>query len=222
MKREREQERASSKIRRKWENCGVRQVMMWKLMGLDLTMSINFPGGSDGKTSAYNASLVAQRLKRLSAMWETWVLSLGREDSLENKMVTHSMKNPMDRGAWWGIVHGVTKNWTWLSNFTHSLIMWENQIRSLGGKDPLEKEMATHSSTLAWKIPWEEPGRLQSMRSQRVDTTERLYLLTIGTKDERKQIRRPKMTPVVGNANFEKVENQRSIKDSNEDLRREL
>ena len=82
--------------------------------------------------------------------------------------------------------------------------------------------MATHSSTLAWKIPWEEPGRLQSMRSQRVDTTERLYLLTIGTKDERKQIRRPKMTPVVGNANFEKVENQRSIKDSNEDLRREL
>ena len=51
------------------------------------------------------ASLVAQRLKRLPAMWETWVRSLGRED-------------------------------------------------------PLEKEMATHSSTLAWRIPWrEEPGR---------------------------------------------------------------
>ena len=42
-------------------------------------------------------------------------------------------------------------------------------IRSLGLEDPLEKEMATHSSTLAWKIPWtEEPGRLQSMGSQRV------------------------------------------------------
>ena len=38
----------------------------------------------------------------------------------------------------------------------------------LGGEDPLEKEMATHSSTLAWKILWEKPGRLQSMGSQRV------------------------------------------------------
>ena len=60
------------------------------------------------------ASLVAQMVKRLSAMRETWVRSLGRED-------------------------------------------------------PLEKEMATHSSTLAWKILWtEEPGRLRSMGSKRV------------------------------------------------------
>ena len=60
------------------------------------------------------ASLVAQRLKRLPPMWETWVRSLGRED-------------------------------------------------------PLEKEMATHSSILAWRIPWtEEPGGLQSTGSQRV------------------------------------------------------
>ena len=45
----------------------------------------------------------------------------------------------------------------------------ETQVRSLGQEDPLEKEMATHSSTLAWRIPWtEEPGRLQSMGSQRV------------------------------------------------------
>ena len=47
--------------------------------------------------------------------------------------------------------------------------MWETWVWSLGGEDPLEKEMAPHSSTLAWKIPWtEEPGRLQSMGSQRV------------------------------------------------------
>ena len=47
--------------------------------------------------------------------------------------------------------------------------MWETRVQSLGQEDPLEKEMATHSSTLAWKIPWtEEPGRLQSMESQRV------------------------------------------------------
>ena len=44
--------------------------------------------------------------------------------------------------------------------------MW---VRSLGQEDPLEKGIATHSSTLAWEIPWtEEPGRLQSMGSQRV------------------------------------------------------
>ena len=47
--------------------------------------------------------------------------------------------------------------------------MSETQVRSLGWEDPLEKEMATHSRTLAWNIPWtEEPGRLQSMGSQRV------------------------------------------------------
>ena len=47
--------------------------------------------------------------------------------------------------------------------------MRETQVQSLGWEDPLEKEMATHSSTPAWKIPWtEEPGRLQSMGSQRV------------------------------------------------------
>ena len=47
--------------------------------------------------------------------------------------------------------------------------MLETQVRSLGREDPLEKEMVTHSSTLAWRIPWtEEPGRLQSTGSQRV------------------------------------------------------
>ena len=47
--------------------------------------------------------------------------------------------------------------------------MWETWVRSLGQKDPLEKKMATHSSILAWRIPWmEEPGRLQSTGSQRV------------------------------------------------------
>ena len=45
----------------------------------------------------------------------------------------------------------------------------ETWVQSLGQEDPLEKEMATHSSTLAWKIPWmEDPGRLQSMESQRI------------------------------------------------------
>ena len=70
------------------------------------------------KVQAIWASLVMQRLKRLPAMWETWV-------------------------------------------------------RSLGGEDPIEKEMASHSSILAWRIPWpEEPGELQSMVSQESDMTE--------------------------------------------------
>ena len=47
--------------------------------------------------------------------------------------------------------------------------MWETWVQSLGWEDSLEKKMASHSSTLAWKIPWtEEPGRLQSMESKRV------------------------------------------------------
>ena len=47
--------------------------------------------------------------------------------------------------------------------------MQETRVQSLGWEDPLEKEMAIHSSTIAWKIPWtEEPGRLQSMGSQKV------------------------------------------------------
>ena len=47
--------------------------------------------------------------------------------------------------------------------------IWETQVPSLGREDPLEKEMATHSSILAWRIPWrEEPGRQQSTGSQRV------------------------------------------------------
>ena len=53
--------------------------------------------------------------------------------------------------------------------------MWETQVRSLGWEDPLEKEMVTHSSILAWRIPWtEEPGGLQSMGYKESDVTGRL------------------------------------------------
>ena len=51
----------------------------------------------------------------------------------------------------------------------HLSTMRETRVPALGQEDPLEKEMAVHSSTIAWKIPWtEEPGRLQSMGLQRV------------------------------------------------------
>ena len=64
----------------------------------------------------------------------------------------------MDRGAWWAAVHGVAKSWTQLSNFRFTFYF-----------HALEKEMATHSSVLAWRIPgMEEPCGLQSMGSHRV------------------------------------------------------
>ena len=65
---------------------------------------------------AHRASLVAQTVKNLPEMWETWVQSLDWEDPLEKGMATHSSilawRIPMDRGAWRAAVHGVTKSWT--------------------------------------------------------------------------------------------------------------
>ena len=62
------------------------------------------------------ASLVAQTVKNLPAILETWVQSLGWEDPLEEGIATHSSilawRIPMDRGAWWVTVHGVAQSWT--------------------------------------------------------------------------------------------------------------
>ena len=72
-----------------------------------------------------------------------------------NPLQCSCLENPRDEGAWWAAVHGVAQSQTRLSNFTFTFHF-----------PALEKEMATHSSTLVWKIPWmEEPGRLQSMGS---------------------------------------------------------
>ena len=56
----------------------------------------------------------------------------------------------------------------------------ETGVQSLGWEDPLEKEMAPHSNTLTWKIPWtEEPGRLQSMGRKELDAAERLHFTCV-------------------------------------------
>ena len=72
------------------------------------------------------ASLMAQRIKSLPAMRETWVWSLGREEPLEKEIATHSSilawRILMDRGAWWATAHRFLKSWTWLSDFTFTSV----------------------------------------------------------------------------------------------------
>ena len=82
---------------------------------------------------------------------------VGREGS-GTPLQCSCLENPMDRGEWKAGVHGVAKSWTGLSNFTFTFHF-----------HALEKEMATHSSVLAWGIPGTgEPGGLLSMGSHRV------------------------------------------------------
>ena len=122
-------------------------------------------------------------------MWETWVRSLAWEYLLEEQMATHSSilawRIPTDTGAWWstgGLIDG--SEIPELSHF-HSCHGEPGGTRGkepdchagdlrdagsiLGQEDPPGEETATHSSILAWRIPWiEKPGRLKSMGSQRV------------------------------------------------------
>ena len=109
--------------------------------------------------------------------------SFGTGKGKGNPLQYSCLENPMDGGAWWATVHGVTKSLIWLSDFTLELaaaLETIDKCTNAQGKDDIkkiwsrshqfsqEKAMAPHSSTLAWKIPWtEEPGRLQSMRSLR-------------------------------------------------------
>ena len=78
---------------------------------------------------------------------------------LQGTLLQYScLENPMDGGAWGAAVHGVTKSWTRLSDFTFTFHF-----------HALEKEMATHSGVLAWRIPGVgEPGELLSMGEHRV------------------------------------------------------
>ena len=141
-------------------------------------MSRNFPGGSV--------------VKNPPMMQHTQVRSLGREDSLEKEMATHSRilawEIPWTEKPGGLQSMGSQKSRTQLSDgnnnngyircFMGKLVaqtvkrlpaMRETWVRSLGQEDLLEKEMATNSSILPWKIPWvEESGRLKSMGSQRV------------------------------------------------------
>ena len=79
-------------------------------------------------------------------------------EGLGNPLQYSCLENPMDGGAWWATVHGVDKSWRWLSDFTFTFHF-----------HALEREMATHSSVLAWRIlGTEEAGGLPSMGLHRV------------------------------------------------------
>jgi len=97
--------------------------------------------------------------------WNFYCLLLYYE-ALSSCIITDTMsfkqysclEDPMDGGAWWAAIHGVARSRTWLSDFTFTFHF-----------HALEKEMATHSSVLAWRIPGTgEPGGLPSMGSHRV------------------------------------------------------
>ena len=95
-----------------------------------------------------------KELRRVSCQ----VLAFNKEKAMASQSSALVYKNPMDRGAWWAAVHGVTKSRARLSDFTFTFYF-----------HALEKEMATHSSVLAWRIPGTgEPGGLPSLGSHRV------------------------------------------------------
>ena len=129
----------------------------------------------------YWASLVTQMVKHLSATQETWVQSLGWEDCLEKEMTTHSSILYTYTYVLYMYIQSYTYYILYLHKlyklihklYTYSIYVleaslvaqlvknspvmqetWETWVRSLGWEDPLEKGMATHSSILAWRIPW--------------------------------------------------------------------
>ena len=109
---------------------------------------MDFPGGSHSKASVYNAGDLGSSP------------GLGRfpGEGNDNPLQYYCLENPMDGGAWQAAIHGVAKSQIRLSNLTFTFHF-----------HALEKAMAPHSSTLAWRIPgMGEPGGLPSMGSHRV------------------------------------------------------
>ena len=129
---------------------------------------------------------VAKSQTRLSDF--TFTFHLHALEKEMNPLQCSCLENPKDGGVWWAAIYGVSQSQTRLKWLSSSSILWmgfpsgslvknlpamqetrETWVQSLDWEDPLEEYLATHSSTLAWEIPWtEEPGELQSKGSQGV------------------------------------------------------
>ena len=142
-------------------------------------------------------------------MQETRVWSLGWEDPLEKENIPilqySCLENPVDRGAWWATVHGVTQSWTRLKRLSMRACIGEgngNPLQYFCLENPrdrgawwaaiygvtqsrtwLKRLSSSSSQYSSWKIQWpEEPGRLQSMGSRESDTTKQLNHQSSTTK----------------------------------------
>ena len=139
-------------------------------VGRPLGSSCSCPGGlglvpvrarcGDGAAAWVTGVLAAPGTQRgwQLGQQEIWCSRRVWQPVLANTLQYSCLENPMDGGAWWAAVHGVAKSWTRLSDFTFTFHF-----------PALEKQMATHSSVLAWRFPGTgEPGGLPSMGSHRV------------------------------------------------------
>ena len=131
--------------------------------GIFLTQGLN-PSLPHYRQTLYHLSpqgspkylIIVPSFLKNTLIYQLLVPSLGEGNS--TPLQYSCLENPMDGGAWWAATHGVTKSRTRLSDFTFTFHF-----------HALEKEMATHSSFLAWRIPGtREPGGLPFMRSHRV------------------------------------------------------
>ena len=112
--------------------------------------------------------------------WRTWLRSsnVNFHPESQNQTNTHPVTGNVAGSLCRHKAFVASLTWASLvaQRLKHLPAVWETWVQSLGQEDPLEKEIAIHSSILAWRIPWmEESGGLQSMSRKELDTTERLH-----------------------------------------------